>query len=147
MYKQKYNMWFNSNCIDEETKKELLSLEDEREIEDRFYRELEFGTGGLRGVLGAGSNRMNLYTVGKATQGIVNYLLSNNTENISVSIAYDSRNMSKEFAERAAEILCDNGIKVNLFESLRPTPVLSYTVRHLIWYRSRLRQNRCYSKG
>jgi len=131
MYKQKYDMWLNSTYIDEATKKELLSIGNEKEIEDRFYRELEFGTGGLRGVLGNGSNRMNLYTVGKATQGIADHLLNSQVENPSVSIAYDSRIMSKEFAQRASEILCANGIKVNLFESLRPTPVVSYTVRYL----------------
>lgn len=131
MYKQKYNIWLNSNCIDKETKKELIDIKDEKEIEDRFYRELQFGTGGLRGVLGAGNNRINIYTVGKATQGIADYLLNSGVEEASVSIAYDSRNMSKEFADRVAEILCANGINVNLFESLRPTPVVSYTVRYL----------------
>ncbi|AJA47763.1 phosphoglucomutase [Clostridium pasteurianum DSM 525 = ATCC 6013] len=130
-FKDNYEQWLKSDYIDEETKKELKSVKDEKEIEDRFYRELEFGTGGLRGIISAGSNRMNIYTIGKATQGLADYLNKNYTGEISVSIAYDSRNMSKEFSERAASVLCANGIIVNLFESLRPTPVLSYTVRHL----------------
>jgi phosphoglucomutase len=130
-YKGKYELWFNSSVIDEQTKEELRSIKEEKELEDRFYKELEFGTGGLRGVIGAGSNRMNIYTVGKATQGLAEYLLNTYKEEASASIAYDSRNMSKEFAETAALVFCANGIKVNLFESLRPTPMLSYTVRHL----------------
>lgn len=131
-YKERYNLWINSNEIDDATKEELKSIKDEKELEDRFYKELEFGTGGLRGVIGAGSNRMNIYTVGKATQGLAQYLLNTyNKNDISVSIAYDSRIMSKEFAETAASVLCANNIKVNLFESLRPTPMLSYTVRAL----------------
>lgn len=132
-YKDKYDKWLNSSYIDQNTKKELMSVKDDKEIEDRFYKELEFGTGGLRGVIGAGSNRMNVYTVEKATQGLSDYI--NNKYGIdnetSVSIAYDSRIMSEEFAETAAKVLCANNIKVNLFESLRPTPMLSYTVRHL----------------
>lgn len=130
-YKGKYELWFNSSEIDEQTKEELRGIKEEKELEDRFYKELEFGTGGLRGVIGAGSNRMNIYTVGKATQGLAEYLLDTYKEEASASIAYDSRNMSKEFAETAALVFCANGIKVNLFESLRPTPMLSYTVRHL----------------
>ncbi|HEY5561474.1 MAG TPA: phospho-sugar mutase [Clostridiaceae bacterium] len=130
-YKDKYNFWLEAEGIDDITKKELQAITDDKEIEDRFYRDLEFGTGGLRGVMGAGSNRMNIYTVGKATQGFADYLKFTNKGDISVSIAYDSRNMSIEFAEAAALILAANDIKVNLFESLRPTPVLSYTVRHL----------------
>jgi phosphoglucomutase len=130
-YKGKYELWFNSSVIDEQTKEELRSIKEEKELEDRFYKELEFGTGGLRGVIGVGSNRMNIYTVGKATQGLAEYLLNTYKEEASASIAYDSRNMSKEFAETAALVFCANGIKVNLFESLRPTPMLSYTVRHL----------------
>ena len=130
-YLSKYELWINSEHVDEETKQELKVISDEKEKEDRFYKELEFGTGGLRGVIGAGSNRMNVYTVGKATQGLAEYLLENYKDEASISIAYDSRNMSKEFAEEAARILCANGIVVNLFESLRPTPMLSYTVRHL----------------
>jgi phosphoglucomutase len=131
LYKDKYDLWLNSQFVDETAKKELRDINDEAEIEDRFYKDLEFGTGGLRGIIGIGSNRMNIYTVGKVTQGLAEYLLNKYKEDISVSIAYDSRIMSKEFAEAAAANLCANGIKVNLFESLRPTPMLSYTVRHL----------------
>ncbi len=129
-YKEKYNLWLNSKDINEEIKEELRSVTDEKEIEDRFYKDLDFGTGGLRGVIGAGTNRMNVHTVSKATQGFANYL-NNSFENPSIAIAYDSRNMSKEFAESAALTLCANNIKVYLFEGLRPTPMLSYTVRHL----------------
>lgn len=129
-YKEKYNHWLNSKDINEEIKNELRSVTDEKEIEDRFYKDLDFGTGGLRGVIGAGTNRMNVHTVSKATQGFANYL-NDAFENPSVAIAYDSRNMSKEFAESAALTLCANNIKVYLFEGLRPTPMLSYTVRHL----------------
>ncbi|MDD6795247.1 MAG: phospho-sugar mutase [Clostridiaceae bacterium] len=130
MYRDKYESWLNSSIISDEIKNELRNIKDEKEIEDRFYKDLEFGTGGLRGVIGAGSNRMNIYTVSKATQGFANYL-NNNFEKPAVSIAYDSRNMSKEFAKAAALTLCANGIKVYLYEGLRPTPVLSFTVRHL----------------
>jgi len=130
-YKEKYKNWINSNFIDLELKKELELLIDEKEIEDRFYKDLEFGTGGLRGVVGAGTNRMNIHTIGKATQGLADYLNSKYKENISVTIAYDSRNMSMEFAKAAAETLCGNGISVNLFEKLTPTPILSYAVREL----------------
>ena len=129
-YKEKYNAWLNSDIINEETKNELRNIADEKEIEDRFYQDLDFGTGGLRGVIGAGSNRMNIYTVSKATQGFANYL-NKSFENPSVAIAFDSRNMSKEFAKAAALTLCANNIKVYLYESLRPTPVLSFTVREL----------------
>lgn len=129
-YKEKYNEWLDSKVISETIKEELRSITDEKEIEDRFYKELDFGTGGLRGVIGAGSNRMNVYTVSKATQGFANYL-NKNFEAPKVAIAYDSRNMSKEFAEAAALTLCANNVKVFLFESLRPTPMLSFTVRHL----------------
>ena len=130
-YKDKYKTWINSNFINADLKKELEQLEDEKEIEDRFYKDLEFGTGGLRGVMGAGTNRMNIHTIGKATQGLANYLNSKYKENISVTIAYDSRNMSVDFAKAAAETLCGNGITVNLFEVLTPTPILSYAVREL----------------
>lgn len=129
-YKEKYNAWLNSDIINEETKSELRNISDEKEIEDRFYQDLDFGTGGLRGVIGAGSNRMNIYTVSKATQGFANYLNKSFTDP-SVAIAFDSRNMSKEFAKAAALTLCANNIKVYLYESLRPTPVLSFTVREL----------------
>lgn len=136
-YKEKYDKWLNSSYVDQNTKKELISIrDDKKEIEDRFYKELEFGTGGLRGVMGAGSNRMNIYTVEKATQGLADYIndkygMSHTSDTVSVGIAYDSRNMSQEFAETAARVLCANNIKVNLFESLRPTPMLSYAVRYL----------------
>lgn len=130
MYREKYNEWINSDIINEEIKNELRNIKDEKEIEDRFYKDLDFGTGGLRGIIGAGSNRMNVYTVSKATQGFANYL-NESFENPSVAVAYDSRNMSKEFATAAALTLCANGVKVFLYESLRPTPVLSFAVRHL----------------
>lgn len=130
-YREKYELWISSKKVDVKTKEELKNVKDEKELEDRFYKELEFGTGGLRGIIGAGSNRMNQYTVGKATQGLAKYLLNTYKNDNSVSIAYDSRNMSREFAETAACVFCANGIKVNLFESLRPTPMLSYAVRHL----------------
>ena len=129
-YKEKYTYWLNSEKIDLVIKEELRNIVDEKEIEDRFYKDLEFGTGGLRGVIGAGTNRMNIHTVSKATQGFSNYL-NKSFDNPSVAIAYDSRNMSKEFAEASALTLCANNIKVYLFEGLRPTPMLSYTVRHL----------------
>ena len=129
-YLDKYNLWLNSNHIDEETKKELKGIEDDTEIEDRFYKDLEFGTGGLRGIIGAGSNRMNIYTVGKATQGFSDYL-NKKYETSSVAIAYDSRIMAKEFAKAAALNFAANNIKVYLFDSLRPTPMLSFAVRHL----------------
>ncbi|WP_281418853.1 phospho-sugar mutase [Clostridium lacusfryxellense] len=131
MYKEKYKTWVNSNFINVDLKKELEQLVDEKEIEDRFYKDLEFGTGGLRGVMGAGTNRMNIHTIGKATQGLADYLNSKYKENISVTIAYDSRNMSVDFANAAAETLCANDIYVNLFEVLTPTPILSYAVREL----------------
>ena len=127
---QKYKEWINSKTISEEIKSELTSLKDEKEIEDRFYKDLDFGTAGLRGVIGAGTNRMNTYTVSKATQGYSMYL-NNNFENPSVAIAYDSRNMSEEFAKATALTFAANGVKVYLFESLRPTPMLSFTVREL----------------
>ena len=118
--------------FDEETKKELLSIkDDEKEIEDRFYKELEFGTAGLRGVIGAGTNRMNKYTVGKATQGLANYILEQGTQSKGVAISYDSRIMSKEFSMQTALILNANGIKTYLFENLRPVPELSFAVRDL----------------
>ncbi|WP_234119193.1 phospho-sugar mutase [Clostridium hydrogenum] len=130
-YRDKYELWLNSQYIDESAKKELRDIKDENEIEDRFYKDLEFGTGGLRGVIGIGSNRMNIYTIGKATQGLADYLNKHYKGEISVSIAYDSRIMSKEFSDTTASVLCANGIKTYLFESLRPTPMLSFTVRHL----------------
>ena len=131
-YLEEYKKWCESPEFDEATKKELLEIKgDEKEIEDRFYQELEFGTAGLRGVIGAGTNRMNKYTVGKATQGLANYILEQGTENKGVVISYDSRKMSKEFSMQTALILCANGIKAYLFESLRPVPELSFAVREL----------------
>ncbi|HBV68934.1 MAG TPA: phosphoglucomutase [Clostridiales bacterium] len=131
MYRGKYEMWLDSPYVEESLKEELRSIEkNDAEIEDRFFRELEFGTGGMRGKIGAGSNRMNIVTVAKATQGISDYLNEKYKDEKSVAIAYDSRNMSSEFASKAAEVFAANGIGVYLFESLRPTPELSFTVRH-----------------
>ncbi len=131
-YLEEYKKWCESSEFDEETKKELIAIkDDEKEIEDRFYKELEFGTAGLRGVIGAGTNRMNKYTVGKATQGLANYILEQGTQDKGVAISYDSRRMSKEFSLLTALILNANGIKTYLFENLRPVPELSFTVRKL----------------
>ena len=131
-YKVKYNAWLNDPAISEEDKQDLRNIQnDEKEIEDRFYKELEFGTAGLRGVIGAGTNRMNKYTVGKATQGLANYILEQGTQDKGVAISYDSRRMSKEFSLLTALILNANGIKTYLFENLRPVPELSFTVRKL----------------
>lgn len=131
-YKKEYKKWCESPEFDEETKRELVSIKDnEEEIEDRFYKELEFGTAGLRGIIGAGTNRMNKYTVGKATQGLANYILEQGTQNKGVAISYDSRIMSKEFSMQTALILCANGIKAYLFENLRPVPELSFAIRNL----------------
>ena len=131
-YFEKYNEWLNDDCFDDETKKELESIRgNEEEIKDIFYKELEFGTAGLRGVIGAGTNRMNKYTVGRATQGLANFINKMKIENPSVVISYDSRHMSKEFSEITALVLNANGIKVNLFDNLRPVPELSFSVRYL----------------
>lgn len=131
-YLKEYKRWCESPEFDEETRKELIAIkEDEKEIEDRFYKELEFGTAGLRGVIGAGTNRMNKYTVGKATQGLANYILEQGTQDKGVAISYDSRRMSKEFSLQTALILNANGIKTYLFENLRPVPELSFAVREL----------------
>ena len=131
-YLEEYKKWCESLEFDEETKKELLAIKgNETEIEDRFYKELEFGTAGLRGIIGAGTNRMNQYTVGKATQGLANYILEQRTQEKGVAISYDSRKMSKEFSIQTALILCANGIKAYLFENLRPVPELSFAVRNL----------------
>ena len=127
-----YEQWCTDPYFDDETKKELLAIKDDKaEIEDRFYRQLEFGTGGLRGVIGAGTNRMNIYTVRQATQGLANYIISQNGQSKGVAIAYESRIMSKEFADEAALCLNANGIKAYVFPSLRPTPELSFSVREL----------------
>lgn len=128
-YKEKYAQWLD--FADDETKAELLSIKDEKELEDRFYKDLAFGTGGLRGVMGAGSNRMNKYTVGKATLGLARYLKSKNSGEISVAIAYDTRNNSRVFAETAATVFSTQGIKVYIYETIVPVPVLSFTTRYL----------------
>ena len=131
-YKDQYQFWLEDDYFDAKTKEELKAIaNDEKEIEDRFYRELEFGTGGLRGVIGAGTNRMNLYTVRKATQGLANYILQMGTQDKGISIAYDSRFMSPEFADEAALCMAANGIKAYVFDALRPTPELSFSVRYL----------------
>ena len=131
-YKEKYNEWLNNPVIDEESKKELRNLEgNEKEIEDRFYKDLEFGTAGLRGVIGVGTNRMNKYTVTKATQGLANYIIKQGGQDRGVAIAYDCRIMSKEFSDETALCLTANGIKTYRFEDLRPTPELSFAVREL----------------
>ena len=131
-YRKNYEYWLNDPYFDEETKKELRSIsDDETEIQERFYKELEFGTGGLRGVIGAGTNRMNIYTVRRATQGLANYILKEGTKDKGVAIAYDCRRMSPEFADVAALCLAANGIKAYVFDSLRPTPELSFALRTL----------------
>ena len=131
-YMDTYNLWITSDYFDDDTKKELQAIKnDEKEIEDRFYKGLQFGTGGLRGMIGAGENRMNIYTVRKATQGLANYIISENGSDRGVVIAYDSRIMSPEFARETALCLNANGIKSYLFPSLRPTPELSFAVRYL----------------
>ncbi|MEG2512916.1 MAG: phospho-sugar mutase [Acetivibrio sp.] len=131
-YKENYKMWLDMPYFDKETKEELKGIaEDENEIKERFYTELEFGTAGLRGIIGAGTNRMNVYTVRKATQGLANYICKKGFTEKGVAIAYDSRRMSPEFAEEAALCLAANGIKAFVFETLRPTPELSFAVRTL----------------
>ncbi|MDO4522042.1 MAG: phospho-sugar mutase [Eubacteriales bacterium] len=131
-YKEMYQEWLTNPVFDEDTKAELKAIAgDEKEIRERFYMDLEFGTAGLRGVIGAGTNRMNIYTVRKATQGLANYIASVGGRERGVAIAYDSRRMSPEFADEAALCLAANGIKAYVFESLRPTPELSYAVRKL----------------
>lgn len=128
-YKEKYNQWLA--FADEDTRKELESITDEKEIEDRFYKDLAFGTGGLRGIMGAGSNRMNRYTVGKATLGLARYLKSKNSGDISVAIAYDTRNNSQYFAKTAAGVFASEGIKVYIYAMVVPVPVLSFTTHYL----------------
>lgn len=131
-YRESYEEWLKNPYFDDATKEELRSIaDDDNEIKERFYKELEFGTAGLRGVIGAGTNRMNIYTVRKATQGLANYIIKNNGQAKGVAIAYDSRRMSPEFADEAARCLAANRIKAYIFESLRPTPELSYAVRRL----------------
>ena len=131
-YLEEYKKWCEGDIFDEETKKELLEIKDKpEEIEDRFYKELEFGTAGLRGIIGAGTNRMNKYVVGKATQGLANYILKQGTGDKGVAISYDSRRMSPEFSKYSALVLNANGIKTYLFDHLRPVPELSFAVREL----------------
>ena len=132
IYQQKYKEWLDSEIIDDLTKQELKLIEnDEKEIEERFYKDLSFGTGGLRGIMGAGTNRMNLYTIRKATQGLANYICKTGKQNQGVVIAYDSRMNSREFGRETALVLNANGIKTYLFKNLRPTPELSFAVREL----------------
>ena len=131
-YLEKYEEWCNNPVFDENTRKELIALKgNDKEIKERFYQDLEFGTAGLRGIIGAGTNRMNIYTVGKATQGLANFIIKEKGQDRGVAIAYDSRHMSQEFSEMAALCLNANGIKTYRFESLRPTPELSFAVREL----------------
>ena len=131
-YKEVYEQWLSNPYFDEATKEELKNIaEDDNEIKERFYMDLEFGTAGLRGIIGAGTNRMNIYVVRRATQGLANYIAKVDKKSQGVAIAYDSRHMSPEFAEEAALCLAANGIKAYIFESLRPTPELSFAVRHL----------------
>ncbi len=131
-YRETYDAWCTDEYFDASVREELKAISgDEKEIEDRFYRQLEFGTGGLRGIIGAGTNRMNIYTVRKATQGLANYIMLQKGQEKGVAIACDSRRMSPEFAREAALCLNANGIKTYLFESLRPTPELSFAVREL----------------
>lgn len=127
-FREKYDQWLT---FDEDTKAELQAITDEKEIEDRFYKDLEFGTGGLRGIMGAGSNRMNKYTVGRATYGLANYLKSKYSGEIKIALAYDSRNNSAFFAKTAAGIFASCGFKVYLYETLVPVPVLSFTTAYL----------------
>ena len=131
-YKKRYEDWCTDPIFDADTKAELAKVAgDEKEIEDRFYKDLSFGTGGLRGVIGAGTNRMNVYTVTRATQGLANYIKKQGGEHKGVAIAFDSRHMSAEFSEKAALCLNANGIRTYRFESLRPTPELSFALREL----------------
>ena len=131
-YMETYKSWCDNEYFDEATRDELKSIAgNEAEIEDRFYKDLEFGTGGLRGVIGNGTNRMNVYTVRKATQGLANFIIKDNAADRGVAIAYDSRRMSKEFADEAALCLNANGIKAYIFPTLRPTPELSFALREL----------------
>ena len=129
---ERYEYWLTSPAFDEATKEELRAIKDDpTAIAERFTGDLEFGTGGLRGVIGAGTNRMNVYTVRKATQGIANYILQKGTEKKGVAISYDSRRMSPEFADETARCFCANGIPVYIFPVLHPTPMLSFAVRDL----------------
>ena len=131
-YKAIYEQWLNNPLFSQETKDELLAIkDDEKEIEERFYCDLVFGTAGLRGIIGAGTNRMNVYVVRKATQGLANFINKQGAAAKGVAIAFDSRRMSPEFADTAACVLAANGIKAYIFDSLRPTPELSFALRTL----------------
>ncbi len=131
-YQEEFNLWLNDDYFDQATKDELNAIKDNQtEVEERFYQELEFGTGGLRGVIGAGTNRMNIYTVRKATQGLANYILKNGDPKKGVAISCDNRRMSPEFSQETALCLAANGIKAYIFDSLRPTPELSFALREL----------------
>ena len=140
-YMETYKAWCENEYFDEDTRAELKSIAgDEKEIEDRFYKDLEFGTGGLRGVIGNGTNRMNVYIVRKATQGLANFIIKEGTQDKGVANSHDNRRMSREFAQEAALCLAANGIKVYIFPSLRPTPELSFaeenfTVQQVLWLR------------
>ncbi len=131
-YKTQYKRWLDCESTDPELKQELSSLTDERDIEDRFYRSLEFGTAGLRGIIGAGTNRMNVHIVRQATKALADYINSiGEKDSRGVAIAYDSRRKSAEFAKEAALVLCENGIRVHLFSALHPVPMLSFAVKHI----------------
>ena len=130
-YLEEYKRWCEDPAFDEETKKELLSIKDDEEIKDRFYKELEFGTAGLRGVIGMGTNRMNKYTVGKATQGLANFIIKKGVQDKGVVISFDSRHMSPEFSKLTALVLNANGIRTYIMDKLRPVPELSFAVREL----------------
>ena len=131
-YRERYEEWISNPYFDETTREELKKIaDDDNEIKERFYKDLEFGTAGLRGIIGAGTNRLNIYTVRKATQGLANYIVKSGGRDKGVAIAYDSRRMSPEFADEAALCLAANGIKAYVFDALRPTPELSYAVRKL----------------
>ena len=131
-YRSRYDAWLKDKALDEQTRQELIRITDEAELTDRFYKDLEFGTAGLRGILGAGSNRMNVYTVGRAAQGLANYLKTiPNASEAGVAIAYDSRKRSDEFALRSALILAANGIRAYLFSGIRAVPQLSFAVGYL----------------
>ena len=131
-FRERYEQWCSDLTFDEATREELRGIAgDEKEIEDRFYKDLSFGTGGLRGVIGAGTNRMNVYTVTRATQGLANYIKKQSGQDKGVAIAFDSRNRSVEFSEKTALCLNANGIRTYRFEALRPTPELSFALREL----------------
>jgi len=131
-YRDVYKFWLENSYFDEDTRTELSMIRNnEKEIEDRFYRDLEFGTGGMRGIIGAGTNRINRYTVRKASQGLANFIKKQGLSDKGIAIAYDSRHFSKDFALETALVMCANGIKSYLFDELKPTPELSFAVRHL----------------